>query len=98
MRTVSPIPQRNRASAGRPGERRPEHRATAMPSGRLPNRRTAQTTAIGAQSILKDPFRLGISLLLIETIAKVTSEIPVLRGMRIGLMLFAACSFYAVLN
>jgi O-antigen ligase len=88
MRTVSPTAQGKRAPT----------RGPVTPPGRLANRRTARTTAIQAQSILKDPFRLAISLLLIETIAKVTSEIPILSGMRIGLMLFASCALYAGLN
>jgi len=88
MRTVSPIAQRNRTSAGGP----------AIPGGRFANRRTPQTAVSKAKSILKDPFRLAISLLLIETIGKVTSVIPVLNGMRVGLVLFASCSLYAALN
>jgi hypothetical protein len=88
MRTVSPIAQQNPSPIGRPG----------MPSGMVANRRVPRTTDARTGSILKDPFRLAISLLLIETIGKVTSEIPILSGMHIGLALFALCSMYAVLN
>ena len=46
----------------------------------------------------KDPFRIGILVLLIDTIAKATGEIPAAAAIRPGLLLFGFCAFYAVLK
>jgi O-antigen ligase len=49
-------------------------------------------------SLWKDPFRIGILALLIDTIAKATGEIPAAAAIRPGLLLFGFCAFYAVLK
>ncbi len=51
-----------------------------------------------ATSFFKDPFRIGISLLLIDTISKTSGEIPAAQALRPGLLLFGGCAFYAMLN
>lgn len=51
-----------------------------------------------AKSFFKDPFRVGIALLLIDTISKTSGQFRVLSTFRPGLLLFAGCSFLAVLN
>lgn len=88
MRTPPPTRQRIPAQ---PGPMNPA-------SGRVANRRRLQTTAPKAVALLKDPFRVGILLLLVETISKVTADIPGAGSLRLGLVLFGSCAFYAILN
>ncbi len=53
---------------------------------------------IDSAPLWKDPFRIGILALLIDTIAKATGEIPAAAAIRPGLLLFGFCAFYAVLK
>ncbi len=56
------------------------------------------TASKNSVPLWKDPFRIGISVLLIDTIAKATAEIPAAAAIRPGLLLFGFCAFYAVLK
>jgi O-Antigen ligase len=80
------------------GPGRPPVRAGRFAASRPRDGNTAATAAHKATSFFKDPFRIGISLLLIDTISKTSGEIPAAASIRPGLLLFVGCAFYAVLN
>ena len=75
-------------TAGRPAQLTPR-------VGRV---RVAAARPQESTSLWKDPFRIGILALLIDTIAKATGEIPAAAAIRPGLLLFGFCAFYAVLK
>jgi O-antigen ligase len=83
--------------AGRPPARGVGERF-AVGSPRIGRAPSAATAAPKEKSFFKDPFSIGISLLLIDTISKTSAEIPAAASLRPGLLLFAGCLFYAVLN
>jgi O-antigen ligase len=78
-----PIP----TTVGRPAQLTPRVGRVSVPA------RPQEST-----SLWKDPFRVGILALLIDTIAKATGEIPAAAAIRPGLLLFGFCAFYAVLK
>ncbi len=79
---------------------------SAQPSGRVapgrvppgPGRRAVRLDPGKATSLLRDPFRIGILILLIDTISKTAGEIPAAQQLRPSLLIFCGCAFYAVLQ
>src|SRR5215467_3000558 len=82
--------------------RSPRVRQNVAPSaGRVPPgsaRRAISQSQAKATSLLRDPFRIGILVLLVDTISKTVGEIPAAQVFRPSLLIFGACAFYAVLN
>jgi O-Antigen ligase len=82
--------------------RSPRVRGSVAPTaGRVPPgaaRRAIRQTQAKATSLLRDPFRIGILILLVDTISKTVGEIPAAQAFRPSLLIFGGCAFYAILN
>jgi O-antigen ligase len=82
--------------------RSPRIRGSVPPSAGRGQSGTARgvvrQTQAKATSLLRDPFRIGILILLVDTISKTTGEIPAAQLIRPSLLIFCGCAFYAVLN
>jgi O-antigen ligase len=81
--------------------RRPRIPTQSGPPAPMPTRvgrARVAARATDSTPLWKDPFRLGILALLIDTIAKATGEIPAAAAIRPGLLLFCFCGLYAVLK